>query len=887
MEERLGDRTPDTGHDLGASLSASAAAEALGLNERTIRRAIARGEFPAVKRGGVYRISPASLVRYQRLRRTPRRHAHPSNPDELHLIPFPERGNNVAVTSALPRPHSEIIGRQHEVAAIRGLLLRDDVPLVTLTGPGGVGKTRLALEVAAGADLRKAFADGVWVVDLSPLTDPTLVPASVAQVLGVREPSEQVLGHLVEFLRSRHLLLVLDNFESVTAAAPMVASLLAACPLLTVLATSRVVLNLSNEQRFPVAPLTVPEPSRVPLLTMLAEVEAVRLFCARARMVQPSFMLNDANAHAVSDICVRLDGLPLAIELAAARCAVLSPQALLTRLGPSLPLLSGGPVDHPERLRTMRAAIAWSYDLLTPAEQALFRRLAVFVGGVSLEAAEAIGGESSAVLDGMSALVNASLLRREPEPGNTPRYRMLETIREFALDRLRDEDEEELMRDTHAAWFAGWDDRLDPNHLGPGERFADRLWNIEVEYPNLRAALARMADTGNAGGVLRLAGALAVFWHHRGNLDEGRQWLEWALDHTPDEPTAVRCRAYTGLSLVIWSQGEYEQAKHVARAALSIATHLGDTELIAFSIHMLALVDLLQGYLDHARSLMEEARGLWHEIGLQSDEAMSLIALSSIALGLGDPIEGARHAEEALTLFRALGHPSGAASILGILAHIAYDNGDPKAASRAYHESLQLWADIDGRWSSGAANMGVIGAPIFPRWAGIEDRRSILRGMAGLAAIAAAHGQPEQAATLVGAIDARIGEIGFPVFPAAQDNRDRAATAARITLGENRFAELRAAGLAMSLREAIAIAVAIEVPEPEDAAATTTMHHGLTRRQLEVLRLVANGHTDQEIADTLFLSRRTASAHVSHVLSRLGLDSRTAAATYAVRQGLS
>jgi non-specific serine/threonine protein kinase len=680
-------------------------------------------------------------------------------------------------------------------------------------------------------------------------------------------------------LRDKRALLLLDNFEQVVDAAPVVADLLAACPDLTVLATSRAPLRLSGEHEHPVPPLALAEPE----VAAGENAPAVRLFVARAQTVQAAFALTPENAPIITAICRRLDGLPLAIELAAVRVKVLTPAALLVRLEQRLPLLTGGGRDLPARQRTMRDVIAWSYDLLGPAEQALFRRLVVFVGGFSLAAAEAVCTSRppvSPVLDGVATLVDASLLRQEPGPGGEPRFLMLETIREYGLERLAEAGEEQGARAAHAAYFVTFDERLDPNRVALEERVDDRLWRIETEHPNLRAALTYMEETGDATGMLRLAGALAIFWHHRGYLGEGRRWLEWALAHTDDAPTAVRARALAGLSLVAWSQGDKELAGPLAEASLAIAGQIGDAQLAALATHLLGLAAFIDGRWERAGQLMNDALGRWRALGSRSDEAMALKTLAAIALGVGDTGMCRQLAGESLTLFRALGHPSGAASALGYLGRAALDRGDERGAARAYHEAIEIWIGIDARWSAISMIPNVTEAALFPRWTGVDDRRLLVFALAGLAGIAAGHGQLDPAATLAGAVDARIDEVGAPVSPLIHASHERTITVIRSLLGEARFAALCAAGRTMPLAEVIAEASAITVP------ATPLAGTGpLTSRERDVLRLVAVGWTDREIADALFVSPRTVNAHVASILAKLGVPTRRAAAARARDEG--
>jgi predicted ATPase len=605
---------------------------------------------------------------------------------------------------------------------------------------------------------------------------------------------------LTAFLRSRRLLLILDNVEHLLPAGVQVTTLLEYCPSLQILATSRAPLRVRGEQLQPVAPLAVPEIDGASDPTALRDIEAVALFVARARAADPEFALTEQNAANAIELCLRLDGLPLALELAAARMRFLSIDELLKLLNVRLRVLTGGERDRPQRHQTLRDAIAWSYDLLPPDEQVLFRRLAVFAGGCTLEAADAVArigdGPAFDVLTVLLALVDHNLVQRQdgddgaPDAG-TPRFRMLETIREFALERLVEVGEWELAQDAHAAYCIAFAERNYPYRIGPGEFIDDRLRRCEEEHPNLRAALTHMVDANDAEGVLQLAGALVVFWNLRGHLREGQHWLEWALRQTMETPSGLRSRALSGLGYMVWPLGHPEQAAALSHEGLSIAEQIGDNDLAARSLHMLGLVAEGLCRWDLAQSLMERALGLWRELDMLPEVAMVLNGLSVVAYGRSDTALATRYAEESLVMTRAMGHAFGSAIALPGLARLARDRGDDQYAAAAFHESLQLWASIG-------------------------DREIIAQPLAGLGELASVYGQAETAATLVGAVDTLAHEAGDFVLERcsrfAGNNRDRAAARACAALGEERFGHLRAAGRDLPLEEAVTVAATVTIP---------------------------------------------------------------------------
>jgi predicted ATPase/class 3 adenylate cyclase len=637
----------------------------------------------------------------------------------------------------LPAQITPLVGREHEIEALRQLLLKAEVRLVTLTGPGGIGKTSLSLQVAIS--LLEEFAHGVFFVGLAAIADAELVLPTIAQTLGIRENRSQPLREsVIGYLRDKHLLLVLDNFEQVVAAAPVVSDLFAACPHLKILATSRIVLRLKGEREYSVEPLPAPDPRKAGhSKDSLSQYAAVELFIQRALAVKPDFEVNNDNAPAVAEICFRLEGLPLAIELAAARLKLFSPQALLARLGSRLQLLRGGPRDTPARHQTLRQAIAWSYDLLTPAEQTFFQWLSVFVGGCSLQAVEAMcnAGDGPALdaLDGLTALIDKSLLRQEQTTEGEPRFVMFETIREFALERLQASDEMQkatsqdwqATRRRHADFFLALAEKAEPELTGPKQA----LWlNIlEREHDNLRAVFSWVEETGQADYGLRLGAAIWRFWIARGHLKEGRERLA-ALLALPSaaKPARERAKVLNAVgtimhelgdyitarqrleeSLEIWREfgdkkgmatvinnlgwiaaqlGELISASELSGESLALHAELGDKRGMAVAFNNLAAVAFVQSEFPRARSLQENSFNLRQEIGDERGLAFAMAMLGWFEVVQGNDEKAVALLESAREKLRQLGDNMMMGFTVWILAQMALDQGDFDRAARLIME---------------------------------------------------------------------------------------------------------------------------------------------------------------------------------------------------------
>jgi predicted ATPase/DNA-binding SARP family transcriptional activator/DNA-binding CsgD family transcriptional regulator len=747
----------------------------------------------------------------------------------------------------LPTQRTSFVGRESEMVELKRLLSMTG--LLTLTGAGGCGKTRLALEVTG--ELAGVYPDGVWLVELAPLSEPDLVVRQVARALGIREqPERPLMEMLVEHLRQKKVLLVLDNCEHlVDAASTLAGVLLGSCPRVKILATSREPLGVAGEVNWLVPSLSVPGTDHLPGAENLARYESVRLFVERARLRLPTFELAPENAGSVAEVCRKLDGVPLAIELAAARMDILRADQIAERLDRALALLTGGSETVELRHRTLRAALDWGYELLGEPERRLFRRLSAFAGGWTLEAAEAVGTgdgiEEGDVLELFLLLVDKSLVVAEPDGKGGFRYGMLEPVRQYAREKLEESGEAEATRRRHAAFFLALAERAEPELTGRNQpEWLDRL---EAEHNNLRAALGWSLQQPDVEPGLRLAAAVWMFWHTHGHLSEGRAWLERAI--SAGGVPYTRAKALVGVGWMSMFQGDYEAAKTFFERGLTLFRELRDEDGIVTCITNLGLVAVLGERQDiPVPTLLEEATRLRPRVANPRTVANLLILSGLVAFARGDIEQAWALHEESLEISREIGDAGVMIVCLTNLGLMAVGRGDHARASALLEENLHLARRSD-------------------------DKMPLQYALFGLAGVAAASGEPARAARLWGASEAVREAAGLHLTALARTgtNYEAHLEAARSRLGEAAFAGAWAEGRAMPQEEAIEYALSEEaVPAPERAPA-----NALTRREEEVTALVARGLTNRQVARELSISEHTVAAHVAKILKKLGLRSRS------------
>ena len=812
--------------------------------------------------------------------------------------------NRTASEPNLPLPLSRFIGRERAIATLTHLL--ETTNLLTLTGPGGAGKTRLALRVAADRVPRSARR--VCWVELAALTDPALVPQAVATAVDVYEAERMPLLAALAAAFAGPSLLILDNCEHLIAACALLAeSLLRACPTLRILATSREPLRVSGETIWRVPPLTLPDAALT--ATSLAESEAVQLFVERAHGRLPDFALTEENAAAVATICQRLDGMPLALELAAARVAVLPVGQLAARLDDALRVLTVGGRNAPPRQQALRATLDWSHALLTTEEQATLRRLAVFAAGWELEAAEAVCGAGEVaradVLELLGQLVEKSLVAMAEE-GGAARYSMLEVVRQYASERLAASGEAGDTRRRHVAYFLALAEGADAALIGP-EQMA-RVERLEREHDNLRAALQWAVEQEEAETALRLVGALWPFWEARGYLREGRRWLVAALGMTDGGAPALRGKALRGAGLLATWQGDYPAARALHAESLTLYRALGDRDSIAHALENLGMVAHEQGEYAEASALHAESLAIRRELGNQRNIASSLNNLGLVKRGQGDYAAARALHEESLTIHRALRDHQGIGNELSNLGMMAYLQGDDAAARALHEESLAIRRTLGDRRGI-AISLGNLGLVAYRQGEftaartlhqeSLAIRRalgdaSIPESLEGLAAVAGALGDAPRAARLLGAASALRTLRAAPLPPDERADQERWIAHARAGLAPDVWDAAWAVGAATPIEEIIAEALVTPPPLSDRTdrpahppIAPVAYPDGLTAREVDVLREVAAGRSNKEIAEALSISGRTVDRHIANLYMKIDAHNKADAAAYAFRNGLT
>jgi predicted ATPase/DNA-binding CsgD family transcriptional regulator len=868
----------------------------------------------------------------------------------------------VAKSPRLRAPLTPLLGRQAEVATACALLRRTSVRLLVVTGPGGIGKTRLALQIAT--ELCEDFPAGVCFVALDALRDPALVAPTILHTLGLHESaSASVIDQLKSHLREQHLLLLLDNFEQVSPAAPLLTELLSTCPKLKLLVTSRARLRVRGEHTLVVPPLAVPDLEHLPERETLAQYASVALFLQRSQALQPTFQMSRTNARAIAEICVRLEGMPLALELAAARIPHLPPEVLLSRLAQRLEVLISGPQDAPVRQQTLRNTLAWSYSLLSPAEQWLFRLCAIFARGWTLEAAEAVCASSSDVqdeaaadvLEGMASLIDKNLLYQVELEGAEPRFGMLETTREYGRELLARSGELEATLQGHARYYLALAERAAQAWEGP--QFAMWLGRIERDQENLRAAmqwaLEADGDPERLEVALRLGSAMRSYWQVRGYFREGRGFLEQALAHSLDSHARLRAQVLNEAVHLAISQGDFAWGDTLCQENLARCRELGDSSAIARALYLLGVSACWQGHLTRASSLLSESLALAQEVGDQGGTLMALYIGGYVANHRGEYARAQAVLEQILAIQRKLANKRGIAWPLVVLADTLFlSQQDATMADASLTEAEALFQELGDKWGiaechwrqgrialaqadlamaralteqsvvlsrelgnrrSLASALCLLGrvAAAQQDWASaracseesLAEAQSVhdavqivssLEGLAGaLAAERASLANVLWAAQLWGAAEALRETLGVPLPPFERGTSEERVAAARRSIGKRIFSAYWAQGRTMTPEQALAAQGKAATPsqrstEPALISTKSTVVNpvGLTAREVEVLRWVARGLTDAQIAEQLVISSRTVTSHLSSIYNKLGVSSRSAATRFAVEQQL-